>query len=376
MFNIFREKIISGISERLSSSKFRYVDNSLNYYNNPVRENSREDKEWFLKNKIPDVQIFLHDNMQYIDAHVLSKGLLYNLLADRHSRETLVLVTLYAILGRRFVKFPYYAENAIQLRRQLAQTYAVSDPDVDMERSMARGFADLGPLFRYAVPVAGESIELYANPEFLYQLAAFPPYCYASDTTRVEVNRNDFILDCGSCYGDTALMFAAKTGAQGKVLSFEPHPEISRLFLYNRSLNPCLAERMFFVPAATSDTDQGEITLNLCGAGSHTGEGLATKRHAHVPQTTLDKEIARRHWERVDFIKMDVEGAELATLHGAKNILRCFRPKLAICLYHKMEDFLTIPKFLYDMDLQYKFYLEHHFVNNWETVLYAYPIKE
>lgn len=375
MFDIFRKKIISGIKERLTSSKFRYVYNSLDYYVNPCEENSHRDKEWFLKNRIPDVQVFLRDNMKYIDAHVISKGLLYNMLADRHSRETLVLVTLYAILGHRFVKFPYYAENAIQLRRHLAKTHAVSDPNVDMERSMAGGVADLGPLFRYVVPVAGEHIDLYANPEFLYQLAAFPPYCYASDTIRVEVNRGDFILDCGSCYGDTALMFAAKTGEQGKVLSFEPHPEIGRLFLYNRALNPRLAERMFFVPAATSDTSQGEIALNLCGAGSHAG-GLATERRAHVPQTTLDQEIARRHWEKVDFIKMDVEGAELATLYGAKNILRCFRPKLAICLYHKWEDFFTIPKFLHNLNLQYKFYLEHHFINNWETVLYACHVNE
>lgn len=355
---------------------FHYIDNSLAYYANPSGAASREDREWFLKNKVPDAHTFIDDNIQNIEAHVLSKGLLYELLADRHSRETLELVTLYAILGHRFVKFPYYAEDAIQLRTQLAQTHAVPDPDEDMGRSMAKGIAGLGPLFRYAVPVAGERIELYAHPEFLYQLAAFPPYLYASGATRVEVSCGDFVIDCGACYGDTALMFAAKTGKQGKVLSFEPHPEIGRLFLHNRASNPHLAERIFFVPAATSDTDTGEITLTLWGLGSHTGPALTAEGCIPVPRTTLDKEVARRHWEKVDFIKMDVEGAELATLHGAENTLRRFRPKLAICLYHKPEDFFTIPSFLYDLNLGYQFYLEHHFMNTWETVLYARPMSE
>lgn len=38
-----------------------------------------------------------------------------------------------------------------------------------------------------------------------------------------------------------------------------------------------------------------------------------------------------------------------------------------------MEDFFLIPRFLYELDLGYRFYLEHHFVNKWETVLYALP---
>ena len=47
--------------------------------------------------------------------------------------------------------------------------------------------------------------------------------------------------------------------------------------------------------------------------------------------------------------------------------------RLAVCLYHSPEDFFRIPRFLVECDLGYRFYLEHHFMNGWETVLYAVP---
>ena len=74
---------------------------------------------------------------------------------------------------------------------------------------------------------------------------------------------------------------------------------------------------------------------------------------------------------KVNFIKMDIEGAELAALHGAEITLRQFRPKLAICVYHQLEDFWTIPQFLDGLDLGYRFYLRHFTAYGEETVLFA-----
>ncbi len=48
----------------------------------------------------------------------------------------------------------------------------------------------------------------------------------------------------------------------------------------------------------------------------------------------------------VTFIKMDIEGSELAALRGAERIIRQQRPKLAICVYHKPEDMWEIPNFI------------------------------
>lgn len=71
------------------------------------------------------------------------------------------------------------------------------------------------------------------------------------------------------------------------------------------------------------------------------------------------------------FIKMDIEGAELEALKGAKQLICGYKPKLAICVYHKREDIYTIPKLLRNFRDDYKFYLRHYSDTIYETVLYA-----
>ena len=77
--------------------------------------------------------------------------------------------------------------------------------------------------------------------------------------------------------------------------------------------------------------------------------------------------------ERVTFIKMDVEGSELEALKGARRTIVRDKPKLAICIYHKPEDMLTLPWYIKSLVPEYKLYLRHHSVMATETVLYAMP---
>ncbi|MBK8611207.1 MAG: FkbM family methyltransferase [Chitinophagaceae bacterium] len=75
--------------------------------------------------------------------------------------------------------------------------------------------------------------------------------------------------------------------------------------------------------------------------------------------------------DKVDFIKMDIEGAELNAIMGAKGTLVKYRPKLAIAIYHSLSDFYTIAEFIKSLDLGYKFYLQHTTIHAEETVLFA-----
>lgn len=75
--------------------------------------------------------------------------------------------------------------------------------------------------------------------------------------------------------------------------------------------------------------------------------------------------------DKVTFIKLDVEGAELKALHGAKKTILRDHPKLAVCLYHKPEDIFQIPEYILSLHDNYKLFLRHYNIQEEETVLYA-----
>lgn len=75
--------------------------------------------------------------------------------------------------------------------------------------------------------------------------------------------------------------------------------------------------------------------------------------------------------EKVTFIKMDIEGAELEALKGSKKTIKKYKPKLAICIYHKEEDLIEIPRFIKEIVPEYKLYIRHYSNTNAQTVLYA-----
>ena len=75
--------------------------------------------------------------------------------------------------------------------------------------------------------------------------------------------------------------------------------------------------------------------------------------------------------DKVTFIKMDIEGSELAALEGAVRVIKRDKPRLAICVYHKPEDLYEIPFWIKETVPEYKLYLRHHTNAIIETVLYA-----
>lgn len=75
--------------------------------------------------------------------------------------------------------------------------------------------------------------------------------------------------------------------------------------------------------------------------------------------------------EQPTFIKLDVEGAELEALRGARESIRRCRPRLAVCLYHKKNDIVDIPSYVLDLVPEYRLHIRHHWYSHQDTVLYA-----
>lgn len=77
--------------------------------------------------------------------------------------------------------------------------------------------------------------------------------------------------------------------------------------------------------------------------------------------------------KQISLIKMDIEGAELNALMGCEKILKEQKPKLTVCIYHKLDDFWTIPQYIKKTVPEYKISIRHHqYGTMGGTVLYAY----
>lgn len=75
--------------------------------------------------------------------------------------------------------------------------------------------------------------------------------------------------------------------------------------------------------------------------------------------------------EHVDFIKMDIEGAEYNGLLGAERIIKRDHPILAVCAYHKRDDLIRLPRLIRSLNPNYKLYLRIYTPYVQELVIYA-----
>ncbi|MBO9718291.1 MAG: FkbM family methyltransferase, partial [Pseudoxanthomonas sp.] len=188
------------------------------------------------------------------------------------------------------------------------------------------------------------------------------------------VRPGDVVIDAGGFVGDTAALFCAKTGGDCRVHAFELLDENIALFEHNNTLNG-IADRVVVNRLALSDRSGDEVVIRqarLQGATSIGGDGPGDR----IATITLDDYVAQRGLERVDLIKMDIEGSELPALNGAMRTIRRFRPKLALCLYHKWDDVLTIPRFIAATGVEYRYNFKWvELIHGWEAVLLASPVE-
>ena len=181
------------------------------------------------------------------------------------------------------------------------------------------------------------------------------------------VKAGDIVIDCGAYIGDVSLYFRDKMDNQGKVYAFEPLP--SSFEKLQNNIGIFSAEDVIVPVNNATGSVEGKLKFRGIGASSK----FHNDGDFEVNVTTIDKFAENKELSSVDFIKMDIEGAELDSLMGAKNVIKKYRPRMAICIYHKMEDHWQIPKFILSLDSSYKFYVRHNSRATHETVLFCVP---
>lgn len=180
----------------------------------------------------------------------------------------------------------------------------------------------------------------------------------------------DVVVDGGAFSGDTAQMFLGVC-PDCQIHAFEPDPVAHALLEANIAAKGLsgrvtphrlgLWESSTRLSFSLSDSQGSHIT-------AQGGEADGT-----VIETVALDDFATQTGSRIDLIKLDIEGAELAALRGAAGVIRKFRPKLQVCLYHKALDCVELPLFLLELAQGYRFYVGHHGSAETDSVLYAVP---
>jgi FkbM family methyltransferase len=295
-----------------------------------------------------------HDRFQVI----------WSLFEDQASRDLFIELILWRLAGHLHVKLstntPRYWEL---LEEALAFPFRPS-------RFNFRGL--FGPLKHFEnIQFCDCRLALDCWPSGLAYTFLLKQYFFERENVRIAPARHNHVVDAGSLFGDTAVAFATVVGEEGRVYAFDPLASHAEIVLHNIAQNR-LEDRIRFFPVglgALANEVPGPVNeKEIVNPGFHLHAAGTVDL---VPIRTIDGLMATGDLERVDFLKMDIEGFELAALQGAEKTLREFKPKLAISVYHKFSDLFEIPSFVRSLDLGYRFYLDHYTIHAEETVLYA-----
>lgn len=186
-----------------------------------------------------------------------------------------------------------------------------------------------------------------------------------------EAGENEVFVDCGCFDGATCYNFAGWCGHKGfeHIYSFEADPknyEKSKEIL--APLGKCdlypygtadVSKKVYFA----ADAFETSCIISREEAEKRNFEGVE-----EIETVALDDVLAGK---RVTYIKMDIEGAEYEALLGARKLIMENRPRMAISVYHKFEDFVTLADLVLSMHPDYRIAYRHYGFDELETVMYV-----
>ncbi len=304
-------------------------------------------------------------------------GTIWQAMGDEQSRELLLRFLAYRALGPAHVRLQlepvHYRRSVVALSATMAEKVGLLGvPGMPFEWQF----------HLYNLARAGFPLRVVGQPLPLASTFLFSQYAYRDETIAARPRPGDVAIDAGGCWGETALWLAHMVGNEGRVHTFEPTPRNRDLLARNLSLNPALASRVSTWEQPLGATRGETVWLaDRMAAGATLRDEIAkvhswdgSEQALELQTETIDALVAEGGIDRVDFLKVDVEGADLGVLQGAAETIRAHRPRLAIACYHKPDDLVQIPDFIASLGVEYRWYLQCSTMTEIDTVAFAVPV--
>ncbi len=198
---------------------------------------------------------------------------------------------------------------------------------------------------------AGEMINMLTEGSAYFDLKELGP-----------LKEKEVFVD-GGCYdGFTTKAFFKWSGGKGYAYCFEIDQENIKTIRRN------LPAGNYEIVAKAMWSEKRQLSLSAAGDFASSVTDQIQEGNYFIEADTIDSLLQDKG---VTYIKMDIEGAELAAIKGAEKVIREQSPRLAVSIYHKPEDIFQIPALLHMYNKNYRFYLRHYSFSYYDTVLYA-----
>lgn len=185
--------------------------------------------------------------------------------------------------------------------------------------------------------------------------------CQYYDRDLIKLKEQEAFVDGGSLDGGDSINFIEWcNGLYDKIYAFEP--DKNNVLKLKRTTEKL---RDFYIIEKGMWSNSKKLKFF---SGKSENSHISVDGNIEIDVISIDEVLDGKP---VTYIKMDIEGSEMEALIGAEQTIKKYRPRLAICVYHKPEDIIEIPKKILEINSDYKLYLRHYSYVDTETVLYA-----
>ena len=172
-----------------------------------------------------------------------------------------------------------------------------------------------------------------------------------------KVKSGDMVIDAGANCGHLSIFFSKLVGQSGKIFAFEPDKFNTERIQKNMALNPDLTDNIKIEDLLLWDKNEW---INFYEAGTVGSSAVWMPDTEHCVQkqaVTIDDWVKNNHIQKLNFIKMDIEGAEIEALDGCVETIKTLQPNFAIASYHVVngaKTYIKVEKFFRQMNYPYK----------------------